>query len=139
MGHGAREAGHRLHQFAQAFFDALGYHDLAFAGQQFDGAHLAHVHAHRVRRATGFVLHGSQGSGGFGGGHFIGVAIAFIHQQGVGIGRGLVDLHAHVVDHLNDVFHLIRIGNGFRQVVVDLGVGQIPLFFPFGDQGLEAG
>ena len=42
-------------QLANAFFDALGDDDLAFAGEQFDGAHLAHVHAHRVGGAAGFV------------------------------------------------------------------------------------
>ena len=44
----------------QAVLDALGDLDFAFARQQFDRAHLAHVHAHRVGGAAEFGVDGGQ-------------------------------------------------------------------------------
>src|SRR5690606_32086082 len=133
VGNRAGETGHGLHQLAQTFLDAFGDNDLAFAGQQLHRAHLTHVHAHRVSGAASLVLHGCKRGSCFGRGDFVGIAIAFVHQQGIGIGRGLVDLDAHVIDHLDDVFNLVRIGNGFRQVVIDLSVGKVILFLTLGD------
>ena len=37
---------------AKAVFDALGDFDFALSGEQFDRAHLTHVHAYRIRRST---------------------------------------------------------------------------------------
>ncbi len=58
---GTRHIGQCRHDFTGAFFDALGDLDLAFTSQQLDGAHLAHVHAHRVRGATDIAFHRRQG------------------------------------------------------------------------------
>ncbi len=50
-----RRAGRDRHDHVlQAFLDALGDLDLAFAGEELDRAHLAHVHAHRVGGAAEF-------------------------------------------------------------------------------------
>ena len=50
----------------QAFLDPLGDLDFAFARQELDRAHLAHVHAHRVGRAAEFgVERRYRGFGGF--------------------------------------------------------------------------
>ncbi len=134
---GAREVGDRAHDFANAFLDAFGDFDLAFAGQQFDGAHFAHVHTHWVGGAADIGLdRGECGCGLFGCG-FIG--IGFGQQQGIGIRSGLEYVDAHVVDHANDVFHLFRIGNILRQVVVNLGVSQVTLLTATLDQLFEAG
>jgi hypothetical protein len=135
--HGAGIEGQGGHQFADAFLDALGDDDLALAGQQFNGAHLAHVHAYRVRGAAGLGFHGGKGRGGLGGGDVVGGAIAFREQELIRIGCLFEHLDAHVVDHLDDVFDLVRIGNIVGQVVVDLGVGQVALFLSFGNQGLQ--
>jgi hypothetical protein len=48
----------------QAFLDALGDADLALAGQQLHGPHLAHVHAHRVGGAAEFGIERRQRCGG---------------------------------------------------------------------------
>ena len=34
----------------------------------------------------------------------------------------------HIVDHVDDVFDLLRIDDVIRQVIIDLGVGQVTLF-----------
>jgi hypothetical protein len=49
----------------------------------------------------------------------------------------LVHRDAHVVDHLHDVFDLLGIDDLGRQVVIDLGVGEEPLFLASRDQQLE--
>ncbi len=61
------------------------------------------------------------------------------HQQFIGIRGHLEDLDAHVVDHLDDVFDLVRIRNVFGEVIVHLGIGQVALFLALGDQAFEAG
>jgi hypothetical protein len=63
------EAGQRRLDLVQAFLDALGDGDFAFARQQLHRAHLAHVHAHRVGGAAGFgIERGERGDGFLGDG-----------------------------------------------------------------------
>ena len=121
----------------EAFLDALGDRDLALAGQQFHRAHLAHVHAHRVGRAAELgVDGGGERCRGFLGGFVVGHD-RLAQQQCFGIRRLLVHRNAHVVDHLHDVFDLLRIDDLGGQVIVDLGVGQEALFLAARDQELE--
>ncbi len=131
---GAREVRNGRHYVADAFFDALGDDDFAFAGQQFNGTHFAHVHAHRVGGAAGIGFYGGQGSGGLCGSGFVGSGIAFGHQQGISVRRFFAHLDTHVVDHPDDIFNLIRICDVFRQVVVYLGVSQVTLFLASCDE-----
>ena len=56
LAHHAGVVGHGRHQFPDAFLNALGDDNFAFPGQQFHGAHLAHVHTHRVGGAPSFVF-----------------------------------------------------------------------------------
>ncbi len=109
---GTGEVSDGAHHFANAFLYAFGDFDLAFAGQQFNGAHFAHVHAHRVGSATDVGFDRSECGRGLLGSGFIG--IGFGQQQGIGIRGNLEYIDAHVVDHANDVFHLFRIGNILR-------------------------
>ena len=67
----------------EAFLDALGDADLAFAREQFDGAHLAHVHAHRVGRAAEFGIERGQRGGGFLDRLFIGRRAGLGREQGL--------------------------------------------------------
>ncbi len=134
----AGPVGQGVHQLAHPLFDALGDGNLTFAGEQLHGTHFAHVHAHRVGGAASFGFHCGECGGGFSGGNFVRRGIAVGHQQGVGIRCDLVDTDAHVVDHLDDVFHLIRIGNILRKMVVHLGIGEIALLFAAGDQLFDA-
>ena len=136
---GAGVVGEGRHQLADTFFDALGDHDLAFAGKQLNGAHFAHVHAYGVGGASGFCFHGGECRSGFCRGDVIGRAVAFGHQQFIGVRCHFEHLNTHVIDHLNDVFNLIRIGNILGQVVVDFGVGQVALILASGDKILEPG
>ena len=125
---------------ADAFLDALGDGDLALAGEQFHGSHLAHVHAHRIRRPTSFRLHCGQCRGSLLRGDLVRGVVASV-QQFVGVGSGLrrlVDGDSHIVDHADDVFDLVGIADVVGQVVVDLGVGQESLLLALGDQFLEA-
>ena len=48
-------------------------------------------------------------------------------------------LDAHVVDHADDVFDLLRIDDVVRQVIVDFGVRQVALLLALDDQGLDLG
>jgi hypothetical protein len=63
-----REAGQRLLHLHQAFLDALGDGDFAFAREQLHRAHLAHVHAHRVGGAADLAVQRGQRGDGFLGG-----------------------------------------------------------------------
>ena len=123
---------------ADAFLNALGDGDLAFARQELHRAHLPHVHAHRIGGAAGFRLHRRQCRRSFLRGEFVGGVVAGI-QQFVRIGRRLVHGDAHVVDHADDVFDLVRIADVVRNVIVDLRIGKEPLFLAFRDQILESG
>ncbi|MNF59552.1 hypothetical protein D3C84_411460 [compost metagenome] len=105
--HRAGELGNGAHHLADAFLDALGDFDLAFAGQQLHRTHFAHVHAHRVGGATDVAFHRGQGRSGLLGGSFVGVT--FGEQQGIRIRSCLEYVDPHVVDHADDVFHLFRI------------------------------
>ena len=120
-----------------AVFDAFGDVDFAFTGQQLYGTHFTHVHAHRVGGAADIGLNGGEGGCSFFGCGFVGVG--FGQQQGVRIRSTLEYVDPHVVDHADDVFHLFRIGNILRQVVVDLGVSQVTLLTATLDQLFEAG
>ncbi|MDT4813119.1 hypothetical protein FQZ97_460900 [compost metagenome] len=133
---GTGEVGDGAHHFADAFLDTLGDFDFAFAGQQLHGAHFTHVHAHGVGGAADIGFHGSQGGSGFFSCCFVGVG--FGQQQGIRIRGTLEYVDPHVVDHADDVFHLFRIGNILRQVVVDLRVSQVSLLTATGDQLFEA-
>src|SRR5690606_35996231 len=57
---------------------------------------------------------------------------------GVRIRSDLEYVDPHVVDHADDVFHLFRIGNILRQVVIDLRVSQVTLLTTAADQFFEA-
>ncbi len=61
-----------------------------------------------------------------------------VHQQGFGIRRLVVDLDAHVVDHADDIFDLLGIQHVVREMVVDLGVGEIAAFLAEDDQVFQA-
>ena len=137
-----REAGQRTQHLGQAFLDALGDGDFAFAGQQLDRAHLAHVHAHRVGGAAGLGIQRRQRGGGFLGGgvvDFAATAGLAGEQQGLGIRRNFVHLDAHAVDHADDVFDLLRVDHVVGKVIVDFGERQVPLFQALADQLLDVG
>ena len=58
-------------------------------------------------------------------------------SNALGVRRLLVHRDAHVVDHVDDVFDLLRIDDLRRQVIVHLRVGQVALFLAARDQQLE--
>ena len=60
------------------------------------------------------------------------------HQQRLGIGRLVVDVDAHVVNHADDVLDLLGIQHVVGQVIVDLGIGQVAALLAEHDQVLEA-
>ncbi len=109
---GAREMGNSTHHLTNAFLDAFGDFNFAFAGQQFDGTHFTHVHAHGIGGAANVGFDSGKCRRGLFGCGFIG--IGFGQQQGIGIRGNLEYIDTHVVDHANDVFHLFRIGNILR-------------------------
>ena len=118
-----------------AVFDAFGDVNFAFTGQQLYGTHFTHVHTHRVGRAPDFGFHaGEHLRGGFGSIFIRGV---FGKHQIIGIRCFFHHLNTHVVDHLDDVFDLIGIDDIFRQMVIDLGIGQIALLLTTLDKKLQ--
>jgi len=117
------------------------YFNFAFAGEELDRAHFAHIHADRVGGAPEFgVQRGGCGLGGFlvdvisGGGRR-----RLRHQQRFGIGRLVVDLDPHVVDHGDDAFDLLGVENVVRQVIVDFGVSEVAALLAEHDQILQPG
>ena len=131
--------GNGLDHVFQAIFDALGNLDLAFARQQLDRAHFAHVHAHGVGGAAKVGIDGRQCSLGRrfrlviagDNGNVIG------QQQRFRIGRVFVDGDAHVIEGTDDAFDGFRIDDVFGQVIVDFRVGQETAFLAELDQCLE--
>ncbi|CRM93592.1 hypothetical protein [Pseudomonas sp. 22 E 5] len=103
----AREVRDCAHHFTDALFDTLGDFDLAFACQQLDGTHFTHIHAHRVSRATDVGLHRGQRGSGFFSGCLVGIGVG--QHKGVRIRSTLVYGDPHVINHADDVFHLLRI------------------------------
>jgi hypothetical protein len=139
VGNRRRAGGDRLDHVLEAFLDALGDLDFAFAGEEFDRAHLAHVHADGVGGAAEFGIDGGQGLLGFG----FGLLVIdhgggnFGHQQVFSGGGHVEDLDAHVVEGADDRLDLLGVDEVVGQVVVDFGVGQVAPFLAEGDQGLE--
>jgi len=131
-----RDRGHHL---VEAAFDALGDFDLALAREQFDRAHFAHVHAHRVGGAAKLAVHrGERGLGFFFGFFFGGRSRAGVgQQQRFGVGRLLIDRHAHVVEQRHHDFERFGLGQLVGQVVVDFAVRQVAARLAELDQGLE--
>ena len=118
----------------QSILDPFGDFDFAFAGQQIDRAHLAHIHANGIGGATKFSIDRRNRRGGFLGRFF--VDLRFVHQDGIEIRRGFVHRDPHVINHVDDVFDLFRIDNIVRQMVVDFVIRQKALLFTFRDQAL---
>jgi hypothetical protein len=140
LGDGGRRGRDGFHHGLQAAFDALGDLDLAFARQQFDRAHLAHVHAHRVGGAAEFAVHGGQGGLGF----FLGFfhrrrgRRGVVQQEHLGVGRLLVHRHAQVVQHGDHDFQRLGVDQLLGQVVGDFAVGQVAARLAQRDQRLQA-
>ncbi len=133
---GWRKMRHVPFDLVESILDALGDFDLALTGQQFDGAHLAHVHAHGIGRAPEFGIDARQRSLGFLGNVFI-IGYGRIGEQyRFGIRRLFVYRDAHIVDHVDDVLDLLRIDDVIGQVIIDLGVSQETLFLTPRDQVL---
>jgi hypothetical protein len=135
-GREVRERGaHRI----ETFLDALGDADLALAGEELDRAHLAHVHAHRVGRATKLGIDGRERRGSLFDGLVVGRDRSVSQDQRFGVRRLLVHGNTHVVDHVDDIFDLFRIDDFARQVIVDFSVGEVALFLAARDQELQLG
>ena len=139
LGDRGRACRDRLDHVLQAVLDALRDLDFAFARQQLDRAHLAHIHAHRVGGTAEFGIDGGERRLGLLDHVLVGDRRRRIrHQQRFGIGRLVVDVDAHVVDHADDVFDLLGVQHVVGQVVVDLGVGQVAAILAEHDQVLQA-
>jgi len=133
---GEREAGQGGLHLVQAFLDALGDGDFAFAGEQFHRTHLAHVHADGIGGAANFgVDRRQQGHGFFGGGFVVaGGTRRGSVGDGVGVRGGVVYFDADALEHRHDVFDLLRIDDVVGEVVVDFSVSQVALFEPLGNE-----
>ena len=134
---GRRELRERGAHLVEAFLDALGDADLAFAREQLDRAHLAHVHADGVGRAAELGVDGRERGGGFLGGVLVVRYGGVGENQRLGVRCLLVHRDAHIVDHVDDVFDLLRIDDLARQVVVDLAVREVTLLLAFRDEQLQ--
>ncbi len=136
---GARVAAERDLDRFQTLFDALRDANLAFARQQFHGAHFAHVHAHGVGGASEFRVEIGECGGGLFHGLLVGSRGRVGQQQGFGIRRLFVHRNTHVVDHVDDVFDLFGIDDFARQMIVDFGVSEVALFLAARNQQLQLG
>ena len=121
----------------EAFLDALRDTYLALAREQLHGAHLAHVHAHRIGRAAEFRIEIGERGGGLLDSLLIGGGGGIGQQQRLRVRCLLVHRYAHVVDHVDDVFDLLGIDDLARQVIVDFRVREVALLLAAGDQQLE--
>ena len=121
----------------EAFLDALGDADFAFARQQLDRAHLAHVHAHRIGGAAEFGVERGQRGGGLLDGFFVSGRGRLGRENALVVRRLFVHRNAHVVDRVYDLFDLLGVDDFRRQVIVHLRVGEVALFLAARDQQLE--
>ena len=130
-----------FHHRHQAPFDALGDLDLALAREQLHGAHLAHVHAHRVGGAAEFRIDGGQRRLGLFLGLFLGGGAGALvgQQQRLRVRRLLVHGHAQVVQHGDHGLQRLDVDQLVGQVVVDLAVRQVAARLAELEQGLEVG
>ncbi len=131
-----REMHHVVLDLVQAVLDALGDLDLALTGKQLNRAHFAHVHAYRVGRAAKLGVDAGQRLFRFLNRVVVG-GLGIGEDQRLGIRRLFVHGDAHIVNHVNDVFDLLRIDDVVGQVIVDFGVGQVALFLAARNQFLE--
>src|SRR5690606_31762453 len=101
----------------------------------------AHVHAHRVGGAAELGVDRRQRRLGL----FLGVVVGtghrrrVGHQQRLGVGRLVVDRDAHVAEGADDRLDRLGVDQIFRQVVVDLGVGEEAAILALLDQLLGLG
>ena len=121
----------------QAFLDALGDADFAFARQQLHRAHLAHVHAHRVGGAAELGVERGQRGGGFFDGFFVRRRRRLGRENALVVRCLFVHRDAHVVNRVDDLFDLFRIDDFRRQVIVHLRIREVTLFLAARDQQLE--
>jgi hypothetical protein len=115
----------------EAFFDALRDTDLAFARQQLDRAHLAHVHADGIRRSAELGVDGCECCSRFLGRVLVVGYCGIRENQRLGVRCLFVHRDAHIVDHVHDVFDLLGIDDLARQMVVDLAVREVALLLAF--------
>ena len=129
IGDGFRVFSNRALHLVNTVFDTFSDVDFAFARQQLDGTHFTHVHAHRVGCASDFRLNAGENLRRSFFRIFVSIVVSFSKQKIIGIRCFFHHLNAHVVDHLDDVFDLIGVDDIFRQMVIDLGIGQIACGF----------
>ena len=132
-----RKLRERRAHLIEAFLDALRDANLAFAREQLDGAHLAHVHADGIRRAAELGVDGRERGRSFLGRVLVVRDGGVGKNQRLGVRCLLVHRDAHIVDHVDDVFDLLRIDDLARQMIVDLAVREVTLLLAFGDEQLE--
>ncbi|SAJ10302.1 Uncharacterised protein [Enterobacter cloacae] len=107
IGNRFRVFGNRALNLVDPVFDAFCDVNFAFAGQQFNGTHFAHVHADRVSGTPDFRFHAGQDLCSSFFRIFVSVVGGFSQQQIIGIRCFFHHLNAHVIDHLDDIFDLI--------------------------------
>ena len=134
---GIREHCQRTTNLVETFLDSLGDADLAFARQQLDGSHLAHVHADGICRPAKFAVHGGESGSRFSGIVFVGRNRVVRQQQSFGIRHFLVHGDTHIVDHVDNIFDMFGIDDVIRQMIVDFAVGQVALLLAAGNQLLQ--
>ncbi len=132
-----RITGERQAHGVEAFLDALGNANFALARQQLDRAHLAHVHAHRVGGAAELGVERRQRGRSLFDGFLVCGRGGVGSQERLRIRCFLVHRNAHVVNGVDDVFDLFGIDDLGRQVIVDLGVGEVTLFLAACNQELQ--
>ncbi len=125
--------GDGLHDAELPALDAFGDFDLALAGEQGNGSHLAEVHADGV---VGFF----EGSGGEVEldvvGLFTGFGLVLLAVAGELAFSG-EDVDALGVDGGEEVVEIVGCGDVSGKEVVDLTIGEIALFFPCVDQLID--
>src|SRR5215472_14483242 len=126
-------AAHRV----QSLLDALGDADLALAREELDGAHLAHVHAHRIGGTPQLGVERGERRGGLFDRLLVRRRGRLGGEQRLGIRCLLVHRNAHVVNGVDDVFDLLRIDDLGGQVIVHLCVGEIALLLAARNQQLQ--
>src|SRR3954464_3242037 len=138
--HRGRAGADRQDHVPQAVLDALGDLDFAFARQQLDRAHLAHVHAHRVGGAPEFRVDRRERRFGllF---HILvrlGDGLSFgSDQQLLLVGRLVVDLDAHVGASREARLDLLGVDQVLGQVVVDFRIREEAALLAELDQVLQ--
>ncbi|CSA69421.1 Uncharacterised protein [Vibrio cholerae] len=88
-------------------FNALGNIDFTFTCQKLNRTHFTHIHTYWIGGAANLTLYARKCRGGCFSSIFVSDGSIIAEGKIIGIRCGFHHLNAHVINHLNNIFHLL--------------------------------